>query len=43
MTTAITEYSPIEVGLVDLRQRYAGVALDLRTVAGNDAARKARK
>jgi len=43
MTTAITEYSPIEAGLADLRQRYAGVAWDLRTVAGNDAARKARK
>lgn len=42
MTTAITEYSPIEAGLADLRQRYAGVAWDLRTVAGNDAARKAR-
>lgn len=43
MTTAITEYSPIEAGLADLRSRYAGVAWDLRTVAGNDAARKARK
>lgn len=43
MTTAITEYSPIEAGLSDLRQRYAGVAWDLRTVAGNDAARKARR
>lgn len=43
MTTTITEYSPIEAGLADLRSRYAGVAWDLRTVAGNEAARKARK
>lgn len=42
-TTAVAEYSPIEAGLADLRTRYADVAWDLRTVAGNDAARKARK
>lgn len=43
MTTAITEYRPIEAGLADLRSRYAGVAWDLKSVAGNDAARKARR
>lgn len=43
MTTAVAEYRPIEAGLADLRSRYAGVAWDLKSVAGNDAARKARK
>lgn len=42
-TTTITEYRPIEAGLADLRSRYAGVAWDLKSVAGNDAARKARR
>ncbi|MFB3910470.1 MAG: hypothetical protein ACE15D_18930 [Candidatus Eisenbacteria bacterium] len=40
--SAIVEYSPIESGLAELRKRYEGVAFNLRTVAGNDEARKAR-
>lgn len=43
MTNAVAEYRPIEAGLADLRSRYAGVAWDLKSVAGNDAARKARR
>ena len=50
MTTATTEapasqiaeYSPTAAGVAELRSRLAGVAYDLRTVKGQEAARKDR-
>ncbi len=39
----ITEYDPIEAGLAECRQRYAGTVYDLRSTAGNESARAARR
>ncbi|MEO8297084.1 MAG: hypothetical protein ABI574_04675 [Burkholderiales bacterium] len=41
-TSAVAEYNRTEAGLADLRQRYAGVVFDMRTVAGDKAARAGR-
>jgi colicin import membrane protein len=40
--TAVVEYSRVEAGLADYRQRYGGVIYDLATTAGDKAARAAR-
>ena len=40
--SALQEYDPTEAGLALLRQRYADVAFDLTTTAGNKEARAAR-
>lgn len=42
-TTSLAVFSPIQQGIAELRQRYAGVAFDMRTVKGNEEARRARK
>ena len=41
-STDIAEYSPIEVGLADLRARFSGVVFDLTTTAGDKEARAGR-
>jgi colicin import membrane protein len=41
-TSAIVEYTQTELGLADLRRRFADVHFDLTTTKGNDAARAAR-
>lgn len=40
--TQIAEYSPVEAGLADLRQRFQGVVFDLATTKGDKEARAAR-
>ena len=42
-SSSLAVFDPVQSTLADLRQRYANVAFDLRTVKGNDEARKARK
>lgn len=42
MTTSITEYTPTEAALADLRQRYGKVVFDVTTTKGMDLARKGR-
>ena len=42
-TTSLAVFEPVKAGLAELRNRYANVAFDLRTVKGNDEARAARK
>jgi IgA-specific serine endopeptidase len=42
-TTSVVEYSRVEAGLADLRERYSNVVFDLTTTAGDKAARAARK
>lgn len=41
-TIAITEYSPLEAGLADLRHRFEKVVFDVTTTKGNTEARAAR-
>lgn len=42
-SSSLAVFDPVQSTLADLRQRYGNVAFDLRTVKGNDEARKARK
>lgn len=42
-TTSLAVFTPIQAGIAELRQRYAGAAFNLRTVQGNEDARRARK
>lgn len=43
MATEITEYSPTEAGLAEIRSRLQGLVYDVRTTAGMESARKDRR